>query len=203
MERVHIRLKGCLQGVGFRPFVYNTAERLGLFGYVRNDSSGVELELEGQKGALEHFLVLLEEKKPRLAHIASRELQFLKPFGYADFQILPSTNHGPKEASVLPDIATCGECLKELADPNDIRFTHPFITCCHCGPRFTIVTGLPYDRPNTTMNAFEMCLACKAEYKNPLDRRFHAQPIACPSCGPTLSLFQKRRTARPRQKGPR
>jgi len=141
---------------------------------------------------LEHFLVLLEEKKPRLAHIASRELQFLKPFGYADFQILPSTNHGPKEASVLPDIATCGECLKELADPNDIRFTHPFITCCHCGPRFTIVTGLPYDRPNTTMNAFEMCLACKAEYKNPLDRRFHAQPIACPSCGPTLSLFSKK-----------
>jgi hydrogenase maturation protein HypF len=96
MERVHIRLKGCLQGVGFRPFVYNTAERLGLFGYVRNDSSGVELELEGQKVALEHFLVLLEEKKPRLAHIASRELQFLEPFGYADFQILPSTNHGPK-----------------------------------------------------------------------------------------------------------
>jgi hydrogenase maturation protein HypF len=192
MERVHVRLKGCLQGVGFRPFAYNTAKRLGLFGYVRNDSSGVELELEGQKGSLEHFLVLLEEEKPRLAHIASRELQFLKPLGYADFQILPSTNHGPKEASVLPDIATCGECLKELADPNDIRFAHPFIACCHCGPRFTIVTGLPYDRPNTTMNAFEMCLACKAEYKNPLDRRFHAQPIACPSCGPTLSLFSKK-----------
>lgn len=186
-----MRLKGCLQGVGFRPFVYNTAIRLGLVGYVRNDASGVELEIEGPKEALEQLLVMLDNEKPRMAHIASRELQFLKPLGYEDFQILPSTNHGPKEASILPDIATCTQCLEELKDRRDRRFAYPFITCCHCGPRFTIVTGIPYDRPNTTMSPFKMCQACHDEYENPSDRRFHAQPIACPSCGPTLFLVSK------------
>lgn len=186
-----MRLKGCLQGVGFRPFVYNTAKHLGLHGYVRNDASGVELEIEGPKEALEQLLVILDNEKPRMAHIASRELQFLEPLGYEDFQILPSTNHGPKEASILPDIATCTQCLEELKDQRNRRFAYPFITCCHCGPRFTIVTGIPYDRPNTTMSLFEMCQACHDEYEDPSDRRFHAQPIACPSCGPTLFLVSK------------
>lgn len=186
-----IRLKGCLQGVGFRPFVYNAARELGLTGYVRNDPSGVEIEIEGSKEALERFLIVLEEGKPPFAHIASRELRFLNPLGLQDFRILPSANmsQGPKEALILPDISTCHECLTELNDPMNRRFTYPFITCCHCGPRFTIVTKLPYDRPNTTMTGFEMCQACRKEYENPLDRRFHAQPIACPDCGPLISLF--------------
>ncbi|WP_457601120.1 acylphosphatase, partial [Hydrogenivirga sp.] len=179
-KRLRVKLKGAVQGVGFRPFVYRVARELSLGGFVINDSRGVLIEVEGEEADLFKFLRLLHERKPPLAHLFSQEVEELQPRGYEDFEIRKSEDTGEKEVFVLPDIATCDECLKELFDPGDRRYLYPFINCTNCGPRFTIVERLPYDRPNTTMKPFLMCPECRREYENPDDRRFHAQPNACP-----------------------
>ncbi|RLJ70787.1 hydrogenase maturation carbamoyltransferase HypF [Hydrogenivirga caldilitoris] len=191
MKRLRIRLNGTVQGVGFRPFVYRIAKELGLKGYVLNDSFGVEIEAEGKKELLDTFLKRLNEEKPPLARIYSQEIEFLEPLGYTDFEIRESKEEGKKEVLILPDIATCEDCLRELFDPKDRRYLYPFINCTNCGPRFTIIEKLPYDRPNTTMKVFDMCPNCRREYEDPLNRRFHAQPNACPVCGPWVSLYDR------------
>jgi len=189
--RLRVKLKGAVQGVGFRPFVYRLAQDLSLRGWVINNSSGVEIEVEGKEQLLEEFLLRLQTEKPPLAHIYSQEIEYLEEVGYEDFEIRESKEEGKKEVLILPDIATCQWCLKELFDPKDRRYMYPFINCTYCGPRFTIIERLHYDRPNTTMKAFPMCPQCKKEYEDPRNRRFHAQPVACPSCGPSLSLITK------------
>jgi hydrogenase maturation protein HypF len=159
-------------------------------GWVNNSAQGVAIEIEGSCISLNLFLLRLEQEKPPRSHIQSLNTTMLDPVGYADFTIRESTD-GKKTAIVLPDIATCLDCLQELCDPSNPRYRYPFINCTHCGPRFSIIQALPYDRPNTTMQAFELCAACQSEYANPNDRRFHAQPNACPQCGPQLALWDR------------
>ncbi len=189
MIRLRVHLRGAVQGVGFRPFVYRVAKELRLKGYVLNDTFGVEIEVEGKREDIERFLLKLREEKPPLARIHSKRIEFLEPFGYEDFEIRDSVKRKGGEISVLPDVATCKECLGELFDPENRRYLYPFINCTDCGPRFTIVTELPYDRENTTMRSFRMCPECEREYRDPLSRRFHAQANACPRCGPHVSLY--------------
>ncbi|MFA5976352.1 MAG: carbamoyltransferase HypF [Elusimicrobiota bacterium] len=189
VQRLRVSVRGAVQGVGFRPFVYRLAEELGLFGWVNNSPAGVSIEAEGPRPALQSFLLRLEKEKPVNAFIQGLESSYLDPHGYCAFQILPSTEEGRKTAIALPDIATCAECLRELLDPSNRRYRYPFINCTHCGPRFSIIQALPYDRARTTMRAFTMCRLCLDEYENPSDRRFHAQPNACPECGPHLEVW--------------
>ncbi|NPB05731.1 MAG: carbamoyltransferase HypF [Aquificae bacterium] len=189
MPRYRLRVFGSVQGVGFRPFVYRLATEMGLKGFVLNDPSGVLMEVEGPKEVLDRFLVRLREEKPPLAHLFGMELEVLPEKGYSSFEIRKSGEEGKKEVFVLPDVATCEECLAEVFDPSNRRYRYPFTNCTNCGPRFSIILRLPYDRRNTTMAAFEMCERCRAEYENPADRRFHAQPNACPECGPWLELW--------------
>jgi hydrogenase maturation protein HypF len=187
-ERRHITVTGVVQGVGFRPFVYTLAEELGLTGWVTNNARGVEAEVEGPAADVAAFCERIGASPPPLAVVESVEHHAvpLENDGSV-FTIRPSSG-GPGRTLVSPDTATCDACLSELADPADRRYRHPFITCTHCGPRFTIVTSLPYDRDRTTMAGFPMCVDCAREYADPADRRFHAQPIACPACGPRLTL---------------
>ena len=185
--RARVRVEGTVQGVGFRPFVYRLAGELGLAGWVLNDERGVLVEAEGALGTVEEFLRRLELDAPPLAAVERVTAERLAPTGRRGFAIVPSERHGEADAPVSPDSATCDDCLRELFDPADRRYRYPFINCTNCGPRFTIVRGVPYDRPLTTMAGFEMCEACRAEYDDPADRRFHAQPNACPACGPSLS----------------
>jgi hydrogenase maturation protein HypF len=187
VTRVRARVEGTVQGVGFRPFVYRLAGELGLAGWVLNDDRGVLLEVEGEPGSVEHFLRRLSDDAPPLAVVEGVTTEELEPAGAAGFAIVASERHGQADAPVSPDGATCDDCLRELFDPADRRHRYPFINCTNCGPRFTIVRGVPYDRPLTTMAGFEMCAACRAEYEDPGNRRFHAQPNACPDCGPSLS----------------
>jgi len=186
-ERLSIVVRGAVQGVGFRPFVYRLAGELGLTGWVRNSSAGVFIEAEGPPNLLKEFRRRLEDEIPPHALIRSLEARILDAKGFADFRILDSEG-GARTALILPDLATCPLCVAELFDPKDRRYRYPFINCTHCGPRFSIIERLPYDRPNTTMKRFPMCGRCASEYRNPLDRRFHAQPVACPDCGPRLSI---------------
>ncbi|GAA4572584.1 carbamoyltransferase HypF [Planotetraspora kaengkrachanensis] len=186
--RRHVRVEGVVQGVGFRPFVYGLATRLGLAGRVGNDAGGVFVEVEGMRAGIDAFLAALRRDAPPLAEIERVTVRPGDPDGAGGFTIVDSDGSGPRQALVSPDSATCGDCLTELADPADRRFRYPFINCTNCGPRFTIVRDVPYDRPNTTMAAFPMCSACAAEYGDPGDRRFHAQPISCWDCGPRLRL---------------
>ncbi|WP_028800351.1 carbamoyltransferase HypF [Streptomyces sp. 142MFCol3.1] len=187
-ERRHIVVRGVVQGVGFRPFVYTLAEQLGLTGWVTNNAQGVEAEVEGPAAAVAEFCERVGNGPPPLAVVESVEQRAVPPENDGSvFTIRPSAG-GPGRTLVSPDTATCDACLSELADPADRRHRHPFITCTHCGPRFTIVTSLPYDRDRTTMAGFPMCADCAGEYTDPADRRFHAQPIACPACGPRLTL---------------
>ena len=189
MTRRHYAISGIVQGVGFRPFVFRLATELGLSGWVRNSPAGVELELQGRAEQLSAFSSRLLLELPPLAAISSLASAEIPLVGdETNFVILPSSD-GRREVQIAPDTALCADCQRELFDPADRRYRHPFITCTNCGPRWTIVTGIPYDRPLTTMAAFPLCPACEAEYRNPLDRRFHAQPIACPDCGPQLSLI--------------
>jgi len=189
MNRRHFTITGIVQGVGFRPFVYRLANELRLTGWVRNSPAGVDLELQGGEEQLADFSHRLLTELPPLAVINSLESCDIQAIGDEfTFVILPSSD-GKREAQIAPDTALCADCLRELFDPSDRRYRHPFITCTNCGPRWTIVTGIPYDRPLTTMADFPLCPACETEYYNPLDRRFHAQPIACPDCGPRLSLM--------------
>ena len=178
-----------MQGVGFRPFIYKLASELRLTGYVLNNSMGVFIEAEGSEPILRNFLSLIETKKPKLSVITSLEYSFLDAVGYSKFEIKESEENEDVSALILPDIAVCSDCLKEMLDPNDRRYLYPFINCTNCGPRFSIIESLPYDRPNTSMKNFKMCDKCREEYKNPADRRFHAQPTACPECGPQLFLW--------------
>jgi len=189
LQRLRAVVRGAVQGVGFRPFVYRLATSLKLKGWVNNTSQGVFIEVEGPKEKLEEFLLRLEAERPPRASIQSLESSFLDPVGFEGFEIRLSEESGEKTVLVLPDIATCPECLEEIFDPGDRRYLYPFTNCTNCGPRFTIIEALPYDRPNTTMRIFEMCEECRAEYEDPLDRRFHAQPNACPKCGPHLELW--------------
>ena len=177
-----------MQGVGFRPFVYNLAVSLSLAGFVFNSTAGVTLEIEGPEDALDTFVQRLREHPPQLAEIASIVVTEMDVQGSGAFSILDSRKDATGFALVPPDIGTCAECRREFEDPANRRFGYPFTNCIHCGPRYTIIRGLPYDRATTTMLAFTMCAACQAEYDNPADRRFHAQPNACAVCGPSLTL---------------
>lgn len=187
--RAKITVHGAVQGVGFRPFVYRLATQLRLNGWVLNSSQGVFIEVEGPLNLLHEFVVRLEQEKPPLAIIQSLESSFLDIVGYQDFEIRYSDDSGPKTALILPDIAICADCLRELSDPANRRYRYPFTNCTNCGPRFSIIEELPYDRPNTSMRRFKQCPACHAEYHDPLNRRFHAQPNACSVCGPHLELW--------------
>ena len=186
-----LRIKGTVQGVGFRPFVFVLAKNEGLTGTVLNDGRGVEAVLEGSSEALERFRTRLLKELPPLASIESVEAEDVPVEGRQDFVILESRSNSV--STVIPaDAAVCEACLKELTDKNNRRYRYPFINCTHCGPRYTITAHLPYDRPQTSMKAFPMCPDCLQEYKNPLDRRFHAQPNACDVCGPHLELKDKK-----------
>ncbi|MGH3252150.1 MAG: carbamoyltransferase HypF [Trebonia sp.] len=192
--RTAVRVEGIVQGVGFRPFVYSLATGLGLRGLVGNDVDGVFAEVEGTPAAVREFLLLLERDAPPLARIERVTTKPMTPGGStsataAVFAIAASAPAGPRRTLVSADTATCADCLRELADPADRRFGYPFINCTNCGPRFTIVRDVPYDRPLTTMAGFAMCERCAAEYHDPADRRFHAQPTCCPACGPGLTLL--------------
>ncbi len=189
-ERVKVIIRGAVQGVGFRPFVYRLASDLKLNGWVSNTSQGVIIEAEGTQSVLQIFLSKIQSEKPRHSFIQSTETSFLDPTGYTDFTIQQSVSTEEPTALILPDIAVCDECLKEMVDPTNHRYQYPFINCTHCGPRYSIIQSLPYDRPNTTMKKFVMCSDCEMEYNNPNDRRFHAQPIACPKCGPRIELWE-------------
>ena len=187
--RKRLQVRGVVQGVGFRPFVYGLAQQLGLTGFVGNDSRGVFIEIEGAPETLCHFEQSLVAHPPPLAHIEQIEALAMPACNDAGFTIVESCTAPAARTLVSPDIAICADCLHELFDPNDRRYRYPFINCTHCGPRFTITRYIPYDRPLTTMAAFEMCAACQQEYDDPANRRFHAQPIACPQCGPQLALL--------------
>jgi hydrogenase maturation protein HypF len=188
-QRVRVAITGAVQGVGFRPFVYRLATSLRLTGWVGNSSHGVLIEAEGDEASLQQFLLRLSRERPPRSFIQSLEPTMLDPVGFERFDIRPSLDAGTPSALVVPDIALCDECLRELFDPADRRYRYPFINCTNCGPRFSIVEALPYDRPNTTMKAFAMCEECRREYEDPGNRRFHAQPNACPRCGPQLALW--------------
>ena len=190
-ERLKIVFCGAVQGVGFRPFVYRVATELKLNGYVSNTAQGVFIEVEGHRDLLEQFQRRIQTEKPPRAIVQSTSSSFLDAIGYGAFEICESEERGDKTAFILPDIATCVDCLREILDPDNRRFRYPFTNCTNCGPRFSIVEALPYDRSNTSMKKFAMCDACEREYHDPLDRRFHAQPNACPKCGPHLELWSK------------
>ena len=189
ISRLRVVMRGVVQGVGFRPFVYRLATELGLVGWVNNTLQGVTVEVEGVGHELRTFLLRLDPEKPSQAYIQSLEPSFLDPIGYSRFEIRDSEDSGANTALILPDLATCPDCLREIFDPANRRHLYPFTNCTHCGPRFSIIEALPYDRPHTTMKSFQMCNECRAEYENPADRRFHAQPNACPKCGPHLELW--------------
>jgi len=183
----HITVQGVVQGVGFRPFIYRIAREHGLSGWVINTSSAVEIEVEGEKGDVERFVGRIVSDAPPRARIEAVLAADGKPSGYHAFEIRESRPDSGYQL-VSPDIATCPDCVGELLDPADRRYRYPFTNCTNCGPRFTIIKDIPYDRPNTTMAPFHMCERCRREYDNPLDRRFHAQPNACPACGPKVWL---------------
>src|SRR5271166_5526523 len=183
-ERVRVRLNGAVQGVGMRPFVHRLAVEIGLAGFVRNGADGVTIEVEGDR--IGDFVARLSAEAPPLARIDALAVEMLAPSGDAGFAIRTSIG-GRTATRVVPDAATCPECLTELFDPDSRFFGYPFINCTHCGPRYTITRGLPYDRGQTSMTRFAMCAACAADYADPRNRRFHAEPIACPTCGPRLS----------------
>lgn len=188
-SRARLVIRGAVQGVGFRPFIYRLAQELGLAGWVSNSALGVVVEIEGPAATVRAFVLRVEPERPPRSFIQSLETTILDPVGFEGFVIRPSDPTGEKTALIFPDIATCPDCLRELFDPRDRRFGYPFINCTHCGPRFSIIESLPYDRPNTSMRAFPMCPECRAEYADPANRRFHAQPNACPVCGPQLALW--------------
>lgn len=190
-------VRGVVQGVGFRPFLYSLATAMELSGHVSNTAEGVVAEVEGAPSAVALFCDRIAAEAPPLAVVESVDHQDVPASGGAGFTIIASRSEGRGRTLVSPDVATCAACLAELGDPADRRHRHPFITCTHCGPRFTIVTGLPYDRSHTTMAGFPMCPDCAREYADPADRRFHAQPVACPDCGPRLRLLRTARGGTP------
>ena len=188
-ERARAVVRGAVQGVGFRPFVYRLAKELRLAGWVLNSSQGVFIEAEGVGAALREFLLRIEREKPARAIIQSMEFSFLDAVGYSGFVIRDSEESGAKTALILPDIAPCEACLIDIFSPTNRRFRYPFTNCTNCGPRFSIIEDLPYDRSRTSMKRFKMCAVCEKEYHDPNDRHFHAQPNACPKCGPQIEFW--------------
>jgi hydrogenase maturation protein HypF len=186
--RQRLTVTGVVQGVGFRPFVHRIATELGLAGFVGNDSGAVFLEVQGRPAPVAEFGRRLRAEAPPLARITDVRVADVAadPACPPQFRIVPSQSATGTTTPIPPDIAVCDDCIAELFDPLDRRYRHPFVTCTNCGPRFTIISRLPYDRPATTMSGFAMCARCATEYHDPADRRFHAQPIACPDCGPRL-----------------
>lgn len=199
LQAKHVRVSGVVQGVGFRPFVYRLAQDRELTGWVLNDPSGVEIHAEGQPEALEDFLRSIRSHPPPAARIASLELESAELQGFAEFVIRQSVQRAQPTVGLSPDLPVCDECLRELFDPSDRRFGYPYINCTNCGPRYSIIVSLPYDRPRTTMRAWPMCEYCSAEYDDPNNRRFHAQPVACPQCGPNYYLRSGNREVRKRE----
>ncbi len=189
-NNARIRVRGTVQGVGFRPFVYRLARELQLDGWVRNDGEGVEIAVRGAAENIAELLLRLKSQAPPLAHVERVESVEMPPdIAMAPGFAIRASQGGPAHTAVTPDAATCPDCIAELLNPADRRYRYPFINCTHCGPRYTITARLPYDRPNTSMAGFALCPACRREYDDPLDRRFHAQPNACPVCGPQLALL--------------
>jgi hydrogenase maturation protein HypF len=186
--RRRVTVRGTVQGVGFRPFVHRLATGLSLAGFVSNTANGVLIEVEGPPDRVADFCDRLATEPPPLAAVTGVGCEDLSVTGVDDGFTIRATDDSPGRTHLPPDTATCADCLRDLADPADRRYRHPFVTCTHCGPRFTIATGMPYDRAVTTMTGFPMCSDCAREYGDPLDRRFHAQPVACPGCGPRLRL---------------
>ncbi len=189
IERWRFLIQGVVQGVGFRPFIYRLALEYGLCGWVNNSAQGVTIEAEATPKQLTAFKTQILHQKPPHSHIHSITVEKLALCGEPDFRITPSDSAGRPSAQIVPDLATCPDCQRELFDPANRRYRYPFINCTNCGPRYSIIENLPYDRPHTTMHRFRMCPACQEEYDNPLDRRFHAQPNACPRCGPHPVLW--------------
>lgn len=188
LEGRRIHIVGIVQGVGFRPFVYGLASRFALNGWVRNTSAGVDIEVDGSPAVLKAFATALRDELPPLAQIDEMAVDVCPANGFTQFEIVHSQPVAGAFQPISPDVSICPDCERELFDPNDRRYRYPFINCTNCGPRFTIIKDIPYDRPLTTMAGFAMCDDCRAEYENPLDRRFHAQPVACPVCGPQVWL---------------
>ena len=201
LSGLRIHVSGIVQGVGFRPFVYGLAQRHDLKGWVRNSSSGVDIEVDGPAAVLAAFARDLQAELPPLARIDEWQMTERPPNGFADFTILESKAETGAFQPISPDMAICPDCLRELFDPADRRYRYPFINCTNCGPRYTIIRDIPYDRPLTTMAGFPLCADCAAEYRDPLDRRFHAQPVACPACGPRLWLEAGSAGEPPRNEG--
>ncbi len=191
MKRAEITITGIVQGVGFRPYIYNLAQKHTIRGWVLNNGNGVFIDAEGEDGNLQQFIQDIPKLAPSLARIESLRVKFLKPLGYPSFEIRKSKETQEKFVLISPDVATCDQCLSELLSPQNFRYRYPFINCTLCGPRFTIIKDIPYDRHKTTMASFKMCPLCQSEYENPSDRRFHAQPNACPACGPSLRLVDR------------
>lgn len=190
-QRLKIEVRGVVQGVGYRPFIYRLAQRFALNGSVRNSEAGVSIEVQGEDAAIASFLLAMRTETPPLANVIETRTLTIPPEIDAGFSILPSTHGGNAGALISPDIATCAGCIAEIFDPANRRYLYPFINCTNCGPRFTITHGVPYDRRQTSMASFTMCERCQAEYDDPMDRRFHAQPNACWECGPQLQLLNR------------
>jgi len=188
IQGLRIHITGIVQGVGFRPFVFGLASRYGFLGWVRNTSAGVDIQVDGHKDQLAGFVQALQKDHPPLARLDSLEVDDCPPGGFTGFEIIHSEPIPGAFIPISPDVSICEDCLSEMLDPVDRRYLYPFINCTNCGPRFTIIDDIPYDRPKTSMAPFEMCEFCRTEYQNPLDRRFHAQPVACPECGPHVWL---------------
>src|SRR5579864_5085969 len=183
-----IRVRGVVQGVGFRPFVYRLAQANTLAGWVLNGEQGVEIHLEGSEERLHDFISELKRRPPQAAQIATIEVEDAQPEGLDKFTIRESIHLDRPTTGISPDLPICDACLAELFDPSDPRYLYPYINCTNCGPRYTVITGLPYDRPNTTMKDWPLDEFCAEQYSDPGNRRFHAQPVACPSCGPGYYL---------------
>ena len=188
-----IQVNGIVQGVGFRPFVYQLAGAYGLNGEVANTASGVTIRVEGPADGIDAFVADLAARKPPLAYIVEITVEDADPAGFRNFVITPSKAGASRATLISPDVAVCDDCLAELFNPLDRRFKYPFINCTNCGPRYTIIQDIPYDRPKTSMRRFTMCSQCQAEYDDPHNRRFHAQPNACHRCGPRVALYDSRR----------
>ena len=188
-HRLRIAISGAVQGVGFRPFVYRLAQDAALAGFVRNTGGGVLIEAEGAAPALARFLDRLAAEAPPHAVVTARQVTRQPPRGARGFTVTPSTAAESCSAVVMADLATCADCRREIGDPADRRFRYPFTTCAACGPRYSVIAALPYDRARTTMRAFPLCPACAGDYADPASRRFHAESICCPACGPRLALW--------------
>ncbi|HAS04180.1 MAG TPA: carbamoyltransferase HypF, partial [Dehalococcoidia bacterium] len=192
---MHLEVKGVVQGVGFRPFIYRLAYKYNLAGWVQNTSGNVAIEVQGIKANLDEFIASLKTEAPPVSRIQEISISTVPVNDEVEFRIIESKARQGAYQPLSADIATCSQCLAEIFDHTDRRYLYPFTNCTNCGPRFTIIKDIPYDRPLTTMHPFKMCQKCRAEYNDPLDRRFHAQPNACPVCGPKLQLTDNSGTA--------